>query len=96
MLTLSLKEDRICNNIFPRALGTISDFKEFDWHNYARRYNSSQALAIDVFGTAKTSPYKDEIINEICKAVGAPQGESWDIEFEWDVPQSYSVKYRKC
>jgi len=78
------KLNRIKENIFPHSIDAI-DIETFDWHknNYddiqAYKPNSSQAVAIDVFGLLKLSKYKDRLINLYFNK----SGEDWKIEFEW-------------
>lgn len=74
----------IQNNIFPNALKSIPSPHSIKWHKYANLPNSSQVLAIDVFGTIKMSKFKDEIVNEICKNANINTGSDWNIEFEYE------------
>jgi hypothetical protein len=51
-------------NIFPGARPAIADWTDFRWHSTSagvdsHQPNSSQALAIDVFGTLAVSPDRD-------------------------------------
>ncbi len=50
--------------------------------------HSSQALAIDVFGTIKTSAYRDEIVDALAQTLGLPTGGPWDITLEWSARSS--------
>lgn len=70
-------------NIYPPAHSAALDLTDSDWHNYADRANSSQALAISVFGTLQVSPERNALINGVAKSLGLPQATDWAIELEW-------------
>ncbi|RWC59503.1 MAG: hypothetical protein EOS56_14415 [Mesorhizobium sp.] len=82
-------------NLFPESHGAISDWHSFPWHRDRRGANraqthkpqSSQALAIDVFGTIKMSEDCGEILDAIASACGLPGGGPWSIELEWSAPK---------
>jgi len=54
-------------NIYPEAWNAL-DAKTFPWHE-AEKIHSSQALAIDVFGTIISSPHQDIILNKIAEKI---------------------------
>ena len=80
--------EEIRKNIFPGAHNAISDWDKFDWHDHAQAPNSSQALAIDVFGTIKASPPKDQILNQLAGWLDLPGNEKWEVELEWTDPEN--------
>ncbi len=45
--------------------------------------NHSQAIAIDVFGTLKTSSGRDRILDAIAERFGVASGGPWAITLEW-------------
>lgn len=55
-------------NLFPASLGAIEDWEAFPWHRdrtnriQAHKAHSSQAIAIDVFGTIKMSTDRDRAL----------------------------------
>ncbi|WP_342348116.1 hypothetical protein [uncultured Nitrospira sp.] len=80
---------RIEHNIFPPAHQACEPWETFPWH--AGRggaidthvAHSSQALAIDVFGTIKTSSECDGILDALATSLGVPAGGPWNITLEW-------------
>ena len=72
-------------NLFPAARAAITDYGRFPWHRYAWKPNSSQALAIDLFGTLKTAsdPEKSLIFDSFAAQLGLPTSGSWDVMPEW-------------
>lgn len=74
----------IKNNLFHRSQNSISDYYNFDWHNYqgeidTDKVNSSQALTIDFWGCLNTSLRKTELINFF---FGKSEND-WEIKFEY-------------
>ena len=74
---------RLEGNIFPAAHQACEPWEKFLWHPRAHVADSSQALAIDVFGTIKTSPDRDKIFDALAQSMGLPIGGPWDITLEW-------------
>ncbi len=74
---------RLEGNIFPAAHQACVPWERFPWHTKAHVAHSSQALAIDVFGTIKTSAHRDSIVDALAKTMGLPTGGPWDITLEW-------------
>jgi hypothetical protein len=80
---------RLERNIFPAAHQACEPWEAFPWH--AGRggaidthvAHSSQALAIDVFGTIKTSSNRDVILDALATTLGVPTGGPWTISLEW-------------
>lgn len=71
-------------NIFPPAWGAITGSpNEFPWHLHAESPKSSQALAIDVFGTVRVHKLRETILRAIAKVVGVPEDGPWDVVPEW-------------
>ena len=76
-------------NLFTEAHHAISDWVSFPWHKGAsgqpdtHRINSSQALAIDVFGTIMTREERSSILNRLADELGFPQSNHWNIRLEW-------------
>ena len=84
---------KLSRNLFPAALPAIEPWDDFPWH-YSRnnidswQINSSQALAIDLFGTLKAT-YQDErnwILNAIAAEAGLAPSDDWAIHLEWSDP----------
>jgi len=74
---------RLGNNIFPAAHQACEPWEKFPWHKWAHVAHSSQALAIDVFGTIKTSANRDTIVDAFAQTIGLPTGGPWAITLEW-------------
>jgi hypothetical protein len=74
---------RLENNIFPAAHQACVPWEKFPWHTWAHVAHSSQALAIDIFGTIKTSPNRDAIVDAFAQTIGLPTGGPWTITLEW-------------
>ncbi|MBP2238684.1 hypothetical protein J2Z31_005225 [Sinorhizobium kostiense] len=76
-------------NLFPASHGAIGDWLTFPWHRdranriQAHKPHSSQAIAIDVFGTIKMSIDRDRVLNAIAQHVGVAPGGPWSITLEW-------------
>jgi hypothetical protein len=85
---------RLQHNIFPAAHHACEPWEKFPWHSGrdgtvdTHVTHSSQALAIDVFGTIKTSPDRDRILDGIAQSIGLPTGGPWAITLEWVVRPS--------
>ncbi len=79
---------RLERNIFPAAHQACEPWEKFSWHTSAHVAHSSQALAIDVFGTIKTSANRDAIIDALAQTLGLPTGGPWDITLEWSARAS--------
>ncbi len=61
---------------------------KFPWHRYADRPNSSQALALSVFGTIATHTRQDDIIGAIAATIGLPSAGPWTLHPEWKDPDA--------
>jgi len=71
-------------NIFPPAWPAINGSpNEFPWHRYAELPKSSQALAIDVFGTIRTHQMRVAILQAIARTLNVPDDGPWDVFPEW-------------
>ncbi|TAU37240.1 hypothetical protein ELI44_35450 [Rhizobium ruizarguesonis] len=76
-------------NLFPASHGAIEGWEAFPWHRdqtnriQAHKAHSSQAIAIDVFGTVKMSTDRDRIFDAIAARVGVAPGGPWAITLEW-------------
>jgi hypothetical protein len=80
---------RLEHNIFPAAHQACEPWETFPWHAGrggaidTHAAHSSQALAIDVFGTIKTSSDRDVILDALATTLGVPTGSPWTITLEW-------------
>lgn len=82
-------------NLAPSALPAIEDWERFPWHRSGgaidtMRVQSSQALAIDVFGTLKATEQhaRDRIVAAVLRETTLPTGGPWSVELEWTDPQN--------
>ncbi|HNP31005.1 MAG TPA: hypothetical protein PKK23_18315 [Nitrospirales bacterium] len=80
---------RLEQNIFPAAHQACEPWEKFPWHTGrggaidTHVAHSSQALAIDVFGTIKTSSDCDVILDALATTLGLPTGSPWAVTLEW-------------
>ncbi|POH33700.1 MULTISPECIES: hypothetical protein [Sinorhizobium] len=76
-------------NLFPASHAAISNWLAFPWHRdrnnriQAHKAHSSQAIAIDVFGTLKMSIDRDRVLDAIARHVGVTPGGPWSLTLEW-------------
>lgn len=83
-------------NLFPYSRPSVEPWDEFKWHPKGTnqcmtdKTHSSQALAIDVFGTLKmvNQQNRDAILDSVAKQIGLPAGGPWKIELEWTDPDN--------
>lgn len=84
--------DAVRENIFPGAHGAIADWSRFPWHRDrsnridSHQPHSSQALAIDVFGTVAAHAARDAVMAALASDLVIPGAGPWSIEFEWTDP----------
>jgi hypothetical protein len=77
-------------NLFPGARQAIQPWQDFPWHRgsdgtcQTLKPQSSQALAIDVFGTIAVSPERDLAMAAIARDLGLPAEGPWTVALEWD------------
>jgi hypothetical protein len=93
---------RIENNLFPAARPAIEEWDEFRWHLYGKncdsdKKHSSQALAIDVFGTIKmaTPAERAAIFGQLCVRLRLPTGGDWQVDLEWEDEENRLKERRK-
>ncbi len=82
-------------NIFSAAISAVEPWDSFKWHTSGRlcdtgKPHSSQALAIDFFGTLKQASQeeRDVILGGVAQRIGLPPAGPWSIELEWEDPQN--------
>jgi len=81
--------DAIKANLFPASHQAIGNWDKFPWHRdrsgtiQTYKLESSQALAIDVFGTIKVSAERDRILGALARECGVPDRGPWRLELEW-------------
>ena len=86
--------DKIKRNLFPAAHSSVERWDEFRWHTDrggecdTDKDNSSQALAIDVFGTLSQVKSRHHIFNEILRTLGFQSSGQWTVDLEWPVPNA--------
>ena len=77
------------NNLFPASHAAIDDWFGFPLHRDSsneidtHKKHSSQAMAIDIFGTIKCSVDRDLVLDAIAETAGLPPGGPWRVELEW-------------
>lgn len=93
--------DKIKANIFPAAHDAIGDWQTFPWHRQrtevtTSRWQSSQACAIDIFGTLKSSVQleRDRVLDALCGAWALAPGGPWNVELEWSDPENVLCEKR--
>jgi hypothetical protein len=91
------------DNIFEPAHRAITDWQDFPWHRDRRlqvqadKVQSSQALAIDVFGAIKTAceESRNTVLDAIARMAGLPAGGPWEVELEWSDPNNLLRERRR-
>lgn len=92
---------RIRANLFPAAIPAVEPWQTFRWHSSAgsrfdtQKPHSSQALAIDVFGTLQGAQSRDAILNAIAERLGLSPGHDWQIQLEWLDPDNLLAERRR-
>jgi hypothetical protein len=80
--------DAIAANLFPFARAIVREQPQFPWHRdqsgrvTAAAVNSSQALAVEFFGTVQRLSSRDLIVNAWMTKLGLPARGSWKLEPE--------------
>jgi hypothetical protein len=91
---LAARQASILANLFPAAHEAVEPFECFRWHSGAGdRYDtfkiqSSQALAIDVFGTLRCAGSRDTVLDAVGARLGLPPGGPWEVSLEWHDPDN--------
>lgn len=94
---------RVAANLFPSARKAVEPWEAFRWHTDqwtkacdSWKRHSSQALAIDVFGTLKVCPQpeRDLILDGLAARFEVPAGGPWHVELEWSDPENAMVENR--
>jgi len=97
MPTLAMSASRrrsIEANLFPFAHAAVEPWAAFRWHGATGescdtwKEHSSQALAIDVFGTLKLHPRRDAMLDAVARELGLPAGGPWAVDLEWHDPDN--------
>jgi hypothetical protein len=84
----------ILANLFEGAHAAVEGPNTFRWHSAAGEHcdtwkeHSSQALAIDVFGTLKVSEDRDAVLDRLAAQLGLPAGGPWEVTLEWHDPDN--------
>jgi hypothetical protein len=82
-------------NLFEAAHPAVGFGEQIRWHSAAGeradtwKEHSSQALAIDVFGTIKVSARRDQVLDRLAAALGLPAGGPWAVSLEWHDPHNH-------
>jgi hypothetical protein len=83
-------------NLFEAARPAMKKVRPDKWHQdkwspiAASRRNSSQAMAISVFGTLDNmlEPCRTAVFDALAESIGLSAGGPWCVDFEYDVPYS--------
>jgi hypothetical protein len=82
---------RIEKNLFYAARAAVKPWDEFKWHMSGGIFdtgqqNSSQALAIDFFGTLKAAAAveRDAILRQVSARMHLSEFGPWWVELEWE------------
>ncbi len=81
-------------NLFPAARHAVVPWEKFPWHVDRNKVcdtwkpHSSQALAIDAFGTLKMleQSQRDAIFDALCRKLSIPAAGPWQVHLEWSDP----------
>lgn len=91
----------VLDNLFPAAWPAVEPWDSYPWHTDRQgqcdthKPHSSQALAIDVFGTLKCSPDREIILNSFAQAWGIPISHAWELSLEWLDPENQMHERRR-
>jgi len=83
---------KLRSNLFSASHEAIENWNIFPWHKGSGgitdtyKPHSSQALAIDVFGTLKQHSSCNRILNSLVADLGVPTSNSWKVHLEWISP----------
>lgn len=93
---------RIEENLFDAARAAVEPWNEFKWHTRGSvcdtyQPNSSQALAIDFFGTLKTALEAEQnaILGQLSVRLRLPEVGPWQICLEWEDDRNRLRESRK-
>jgi hypothetical protein len=81
-------------NLFPYAHAAVEPWDTYRWHSAAGevcdafKEKSSQALSIDVFGTLKLHPHRDQVFGALAAELGLPPAGPWEVALEWHDPDN--------
>lgn len=93
-INVKTRIEQIKENIFPGAWASIDDWASFPWHMGrderpdTHKPHSSQALAIDVFGTLQAHPYRNQLTVLMMRLAfpgGGPSSVNWNVGKEVEV-----------
>ena len=84
-------------NLYEFARPAVEPWDDFPWHKDGNgecdtwKLHSSQALAIDLFGTIRMLSQfdRDRVLGELAAELGLPAAGPWDIQLEWIDPRKY-------
>ena len=95
MLPLTAKErDSVRRNIFPESAAAALGRDDFPWHRDSAKQptaslpESSQALAIDLFGVLQALKDSSRIVHKWMSALALPTQGSWRSSLEYLVPRN--------
>lgn len=77
---------RYSPNIIPFAHPVVREWDELAWHPHADRVHSSQALAVDVFGTLQLAPDRDQVLTAWAETLQLPAAGPWSVQLEFKDP----------
>jgi hypothetical protein len=77
-------------NLSPAVRGLVRERLGFPWHRGAHRPQSSQAVAIDVFGTVDRLPSRNRIVGAWAELLGLPAvpADNWELTLECSVDKA--------
>lgn len=91
---MELMIDAIKANLFAASHAAICDWDKFPWHRDSQgvvqtcKLESSQALAIDIFGAIKVSGERDRILGALARECGLSDAGPWKLKLEWIDPDN--------
>ena len=84
-------QEKIRNNLFRLSHPAVEPWNKFKWHLRGDecdtwQQNSSQGLAIDLFGTLKVvrQEMRDCVLAGVAKMAALPEAGPWNIDLEWE------------
>jgi hypothetical protein len=92
---------RVRSNIFKAAWPVALALPRTAWHTNddgkidADVVNSSQSIAIDIFGTLKQSNERSTLLNALASDLGLPENQHWNVEIEHKIEPNVLGEHRR-
>jgi hypothetical protein len=95
------ERERVRQNLFDASWAAVEPWDQFAWHVDRNGkvdthvLHSSQALAIDLFGTIWASRAKNAIMTAVAANIGLDDRGPWQVHLEWKSKQNELLEIRQ-